>query len=172
MVIGPLRPFTRCRQSWATDLGIWGKLDEWWLHSFNCLHIGSNMISIDILVIPFGWTLTVFLSPGLGAPGRSTGMFRESPIQHRVHGFQLAPTLTPMAYISFCVSVHPPTHLILGMTLNCIHRVICQPHRCANDLCCWRTIKQQLTYFIPPDPDNMTTTAPEATASSSGKNCK
>ena len=34
--------------------------------------------------------------------------------------------------------------LVLGMTLNCLHRAIYLPHPGANDISCWSAVKQQL----------------------------
>ena len=39
----------------------------------------------------------------------------------------------------------PNPQMVLGMTLNCLHRVIYQRHPGANGLSCWSTLKQQLT---------------------------
>ena len=35
--------------------------------------------------------------------------------------------------------------LVLGITLNCLHRAICLPHPGANDHSCWSAVKQQLS---------------------------
>ena len=62
---------------------------------------------------------------------------------------------TTNAFLVIChnrtLSTQAPTRstlsvtMVLGMTLNCLHQVIYQPHPGANNRSCWSTVKHQLS---------------------------